>query len=150
MPGGVSIRGYRPSDEEAVVSLWQACQLTRPWNDARRDIERKLASDAGPFLVAEADDNVVGTAMVGYDGHRGWINYLAVHPTHRGQGIGRALMEHAERILSAQGCPKLNLQVRQGNTAAVAFYERLGYLQDEVVSLGKRLVDDNNTPPETA
>ncbi|HLL20420.1 MAG TPA: GNAT family acetyltransferase [Rubrivivax sp.] len=150
MPGGVSIRGYRPSDEEAVVSLWQACQLTRPWNDARRDIERKLASDAGPFLVAEADDNVVGTAMVGYDGHRGWINYLAVHPTHRGQGIGRALMEHAERSLSVEGCPKLNLQVRQGNTAAVAFYERLGYLQDEVVSLGKRLIDDNNTPPETA
>ena len=150
MAGGVSIRGYRASDEEAVVLLWQACELTRPWNNPQRDIQRKLVSDAGPFLVAEADDNVVGTAMVGYDGHRGWINYLAVHPTHRGQGIGRALMEHAERSLSAQGCPKLNLQVRQGNTAAVAFYERLGYLQDEVVSLGKRLIDDNNTPPETA
>jgi ribosomal protein S18 acetylase RimI-like enzyme len=150
MAGGVSIRGYRASDQEAVVSLWQACQLTRPWNDPRRDIQRKLASHTGPFLVAEAEQGVVGTAMVGYDGHRGWINYLAVDPARRGQGIGRALMEHAERDLSALGCPKLNLQVRRGNPAALAFYERLGYAHDDVVSLGKRLIDDNNTPPETA
>ena len=150
MPGGFSIRSYQASDEEAVVSVWQACELTRPWNDPRRDIQRKLAGDTGPFLVAEADDGVVGTVMVGYDGHRGWINYLAVDPARRGQGIGRALMEHAEHGLSALGCPKLNLQVRQGNAAALHFYERLGYARDDVVSLGKRLIHDNNTPPETA
>ena len=151
MSGGISIRSYRPSDEEEVISLWQACGLTRPWNHPQRDIGRKLATDADSFLVATAPGRVVGTAMVGYDGHRGWINYLAVDPDHRGQGIGRALMEHAERSLTALGCPKLNLQVRKGNDQALAFYSRLGYLQDDVVSLGKRLIDDDNkTPSETA
>ncbi|HLL12907.1 MAG TPA: GNAT family acetyltransferase [Rubrivivax sp.] len=151
MAEGLSIRSYQRGDEEEVVALWQACELTRPWNDPRRDIARKLDVQTGPFLVAEAHGALVGTVMVGYDGHRGWINYLAVDPTRRGQGIGRALMAHAERELTSLGCPKLNLQVRSGNRQVLAFYQRLGYLQDDVVSLGKRLItDNNNTPPETA
>ena len=151
MAAGVSIRSYRHGDEDQVVALWQACELTQPWNDPRRDIARKLDAQAGPFWVAEADEVLVGTVMVGYDGHRGWINYLAVDQTWRGQGIARALMAHAERELTSLGCPKLNLQVRSGNRQVLAFYERLGYLQDDVVCLGKRLIhDNNNTPPETA
>ena len=151
MVEGVRIRSYEHADEDQVVALWQACELTRPWNDPRRDIARKLDTQAGPFLVAEAEGSLVGTAMVGYDGHLFWINYLAVHPARRTQGIGRALMARAERELTSLGCPKLNLQVRSSNGQVLAFYARLGYLQDDVVSLGKRLIHDNNTtPPETA
>ncbi len=80
--------------------------------------------------------------MIGYDGHRGWMNYLAVDPEHQGHGIGRALVEYAEAVLRAAGCPKLNLQVREGNDAALAFYGSLGFETDAAVSLGKRLIDD--------
>lgn len=140
----LSIRSYRTGDEAEVVSLWQRCKLTRPSNDPRRDIARKLAHDPSAFWVAETSGRVVGTAMVGYDGHRGWVNYLAVDPTQRRQGIGRALMEHAERCLLARGCAKLNLQLRDGNHQALAFYQRLGYVRDDVISLGKRLINDSD------
>jgi GNAT superfamily N-acetyltransferase len=147
----ISIRSYRTDDENEVVSLWQASGLTRLWNDPRLDIARKLADDPSLFLIAEADRRVVGTAIVGYDGHRGWVNYLAVDSAQRRMGIGRLLMEYAERCLRARGCAKLNLQLRNGNHEAMAFYQRLGYVQDDVVSLGKRLIHDNdNNPSETA
>ena len=138
----LDIRAFQAADEVAVIALWEQCGLTRPWNDPRKDIRRKLALDPDRFLICLTGDEIVGTIMVGYEGHRGWINYLAVAPDHRRQGHGRALMQEAERRLKASGCPKINLQVRSANQSAIAFYQRLGYAMDEVVSMGKRLEDD--------
>lgn len=137
-----TIRSFAPADQEAVIALWGACDLVRPWNDPGKDIARKLRVNPDWFLVAEQAGRIVGTAMVGYEGHRGWVNYLAVEPTRQRAGVGRALMAEAERILREAGCPKINLQVRRGNAVAVAFYERLGFAADDVVSLGKRLQHD--------
>lgn len=138
------IRPYQPLDEEAVIQLWQRCELTRPWNDPRKDIARKLSVQPELFLVGVEDGAIVATAMAGFDGHRGWINYLAVAPERQRQGHGRQLMRAVEDALLALGCPKLNLQVRAGNAKAVAFYEALGYGQDELVSMGKRLISDQH------
>ena len=136
------IRAFDESDGPAVVALWQACALTRPWNDPAQDIVRKLAVQRDLFLVGIRDGVLMASAMAGYDGHRGWVNYLAVHPDWRRQRHGEALMHAVERRLLALGCPKLNLQVRSGNTQVLDFYRALGYLQDDVVSLGKRLISD--------
>jgi ribosomal protein S18 acetylase RimI-like enzyme len=136
------IRAFQLADETAVVALWERCGLTRTWNDPRKDIARKLAVQPELFLVAEADGAVVATVMAGYEGHRGWVNYLAVAPEHRGQGLGRALMQRVEESLKERGCPKLNVQVRAANAEALRFYRRLGYAQDEAVALGKRLIPD--------
>lgn len=136
------IRSFRPADEAAVIALWQACGLTRPWNDPARDIARKLLVQPALFLVAEVEGSVVASAMAGYDGHRGWVNYLGVAPAWRGRGFARALMARVETELLALGCPKLNLQVRADNAAALGFYAALGYGQDAAVSLGKRLIPD--------
>lgn len=129
-------------DTEAVVSLWHASGLTRPWNDPHRDIERKLTTQPELFLVGETDATVTATAMVGFDGHRGWVSYLAVDPSQRGRGSGRALMAEAERLLSERGCPKIMLMVRSTNTDVLAFYDTLGYAADDVTVLGKRLIAD--------
>ena len=94
------------------------------------------------FLVGFEDGRVIASVMAGYDGHRGWINYLAVDPDHQRGGHGREIMQHAERLLLAAGCPKINLQIRNDNLAAIAFYERIGFQRDEVVSFGKRLIPD--------
>ncbi len=139
---GRMIRPYRDNDMEAVVAVWEAAGLTRPWNDPRKDIRRKLDVQREWFLVAEEDDQIVGTVMAGYDGHRGWVNYLAVVPDCGGRGLGRRLMGEVERLLAEAGCPKINLQVRGTNTEAVSFYEHLGYSRDDVVSLGRRLEND--------
>ena len=136
------IRAYRPDDEVAVIALWHACGLTRPWNDPRRDIERKLTVQPEMFFVIDDAGVLVATAMVGYDGHRGWVNYLAVAESHRRRGLGRQLMAEAERALTARGCPKLSLQIRATNSTVIAFYAGLGYAQDEVVSMGRRLIPD--------
>ncbi|MEZ5729136.1 MAG: GNAT family acetyltransferase [Burkholderiaceae bacterium] len=138
-------RPFTEPDRDAVVALWQACGLLRPWNDPHRDIDRKLRVQADGFLVATVDDRVVAAAMAGYDGHRGWVNYLAVDPELRGRGLGRALMGAVESWLLAMGCPKINLQVRADNLDAIAFYRRIGFGQDASVSLGKRLVPDEPT-----
>lgn len=138
----MQIRPYTPADETAVIALWQRCELTRPWNDPRKDIERKLTVQPELFMVGERQGQIVATAMAGFDGHRGWINYLAVSPELQKQGLGRQLMTHVEQALTAMGCPKLNLQVRAGNAQALAFYQAIGYGQDEVVSMGKRLISD--------
>lgn len=138
----LSIRTYRATDNDAVVELWRRCGLVVPWNDPQRDIERKMAWSPKWFLVAELNGQVVATMMAGYDGHRGWINYLAVDPAHRRRGIARRLMARAEDELRKAGCPKINLLVRTGNQEIVAFYETIGFSKDDVVSLGKRLVSD--------
>ncbi|HTO08715.1 MAG TPA: GNAT family acetyltransferase [Myxococcota bacterium] len=136
------IRAFADSDEERVVALWLHCGLVRPWNDPRKDIARKKRVQRELFLVAEEGGEIVGSVMAGYDGHRGWVNYLAVHESLRRGGLGRALMAEVETRLRASGCPKLNLQVRNDNAAALGFYERLGFQRDEAVSLGKRLESD--------
>jgi ribosomal protein S18 acetylase RimI-like enzyme len=141
-PDDVVVRPFAVADEAAVVDLWRRCDLTRPWNDPHRDIARKATTQPELFFVAKLGGEIVGTAMAGYDGHRGWVNYLAVAPEHRRLGIGRRLMASAEAELLARGCPKLNLQVRAGNAEALAFYQRVGYARDDVVSLGKRLIPD--------
>ncbi len=133
------IRTFRPDDEPQVIALWTACGLVVPWNVPSDDIAKKLAFQPGLFFVAEAAGRIQGSVMAGYDGHRGWINYLAVLPDLQKGGLGRALMQHAEAALRAIGCPKINLQVRGGNAAVLAFYERLGFKVDDTVSLGKRL-----------
>jgi ribosomal protein S18 acetylase RimI-like enzyme len=137
------LRSYRPGDREALVSLWSICGLTRPWNNPHRDIDRKLARDAHNLLVIEEGDQLIGSIMVGYEGHRGWVNYLAVRPDHRRQGLGRLLMDEAERRLRDLGCAKVNLQVRSSNETAREFYRQIGYTVDEAVSLGKRLEQDD-------
>jgi ribosomal protein S18 acetylase RimI-like enzyme len=136
------VRPFADDDEDAVVALWQAAGLTRPWNDPRRDIARKKQVQRELFLVAEEDGAVIGTAMAGYDGHRGWVYYLAVAPERQGGGLGRRLMAEAEARLLVLGCPKVNVQLRSGNEAVATFYDRLGYTPDAATSLGKRLIPD--------
>jgi ribosomal protein S18 acetylase RimI-like enzyme len=138
-----SVRSFADDDEDAVVALWTAAGLNRPWNDPHRDIARKKQVQRELFLVAEDGGAVVGTAMAGYDGHRGWVHYLAVAPERQGGGLGRTLMAAAESRLLALGCPKVNVQIRSGNEAVAAFYDRLGYAPDAATSLGKRLVPDD-------
>jgi ribosomal protein S18 acetylase RimI-like enzyme len=135
----MQIRAFRPEDESAVVALWQRCGLLRPWNDPRKDIAAKLQHQAELFLVGLVESEVVATVMAGYEGHRGWINYLAVAPEHQRAGYGRALMEQAEHLLRNLGCPKVCLHIRRDNAGVVGFYSRLGYREDDVISLGKRL-----------
>lgn len=130
-----------------MIALWHACGLVVPQNNPKRDIARKLRVNAEWFLVGELDGAVIGTCLAGYEGHRGWINYLAVHPDQQRRGLARELMQHAETLLRAAGCPKINLQVRRTNAAVIAFYEAIGFAVDDVVSLGKRL--EHDTPPSS-
>lgn len=138
----MQIRSFAEADEDAVIRLWERCDLTRPWNDPHKDIARKLAVRPDLFLIAIDGGEIVGSVMIGYDGHRGWINYLAVAPAHRRQGLGRALMAEAELRLLREGCPKVNLQVRAGNEGVVDFYRKLGYAVEEMINMGKRLIED--------
>lgn len=139
----LEIRPYQETDESEVIALWQVCELTRPWNDPRKDIRRKQAVDPELFLVGLREGKLVATVMAGYEGHRGWINYLAVHPEQRGRNHGRQIMAAAEKLLRGLGCPKINLMVRASNRSVVEFYQQLGYAVDEVVTLGKRLEHDD-------
>ena len=108
---------------------------------ADAEVDTEAGAEAGPGAVTGAG-HIVASAMGGYDGHRGWVYYVAVHPDHRGAGHGRVLMAELEARLLTSGCPKLNLQVRGDNAAALAFYARLGFAVDDVVGLGKRLIPD--------
>ena len=139
----LKIRPFSLEDSNPVIAIWEACGLTVPWNDPHKDIARKMQVNPELFLVAEQNGRLVGTAMGGYEGHRGWINYMAVAPDLQGQGIGRALLETVEAKLLALGCPKINLQVRSKNTVVIQFYSHLGYHIDDVISLGKRLIPDD-------
>ncbi|WP_270352469.1 GNAT family N-acetyltransferase [Microbacterium testaceum] len=169
----ITIRPFALSDEDAVVALWHEAGLTRPWNDPHADIRRKLTVQPELFLVAvdtpgggdEADpavaddaapdraatdtaQTIVGSVMAGYDGHRGWLSYLAAASSHRGRGIGRALVAEAERLLLERGCPKVQLMVRPDNAAARGFYDALGYEPFETWTTGKRLIVDGPAAPD--
>lgn len=128
-----------PADAEAVIALWHACGLTRPWNDPRADFDRALAGPSSTVLVLREEAAVPASIMVGHDGHRGWVYYLATDPARRRAGLGRAMMAAAEDWLRARGVPKLQLMVREGNDAALAFYAALGLERQPVVTLGRFL-----------
>lgn len=138
----MEIRIYKQDDFEDVVTLWDRCDLLRPWNDPETDIERKQYNDPELFLVAEVGGEVVGTIMGGYDGHRGSAYYLGVHPDYRGRGIANALISRLEKKLIARGCPKLQLLVSDDSDAVIGMYEKLGYEIQETVCIGKRLIED--------
>lgn len=133
------IRPFHPTDEPAVIALWQDCNLVVPWNDPHQDIARKLMVAPELFLVGVMDDHVIATLMAGYEGHRGWFNYLAVATAHQRRSHARALVEAAEERLAARGCPKINLQIRATNQCVIEFYRAIGYSVDDVISMGKRL-----------
>ena len=136
------IRQFIQSDLDDVIHLWEICGLTRPWNNPELDIFRKLVQQDDLFLVAIKDEQLIAVLMGGYDGHRGWMNYLAVHPQHQHLGIATALVQQLEKRLVARGCPKLQLLVRQDNLDVQTFYEELGYEEVDVVCMGKRLIQD--------
>ncbi len=133
------IRAYQTSDEAAVIRLWHRCNLVVPQNDPQKDIQMKRKVQADLFFVGTIGRRLVATVMGGYDGHRGWIYYLAVDPDYRRQNIGCRMMQKAESELKNRGCPKINLQVRASNQSVISFYERLGFSNDAVISLGKRI-----------
>jgi len=138
----MTARPYTPENRDEVVALWTECGLTQSRNNPEEDIRRKLEVNPELFLVGIINDKVVATVMGGYEGHRGWINYLAVEPSYQRRGLGRQIMREVENRLNDIGCPKINLQIRVGNREVVEFYQHIGYEVEDRVSMGKRLVED--------
>ena len=136
------IRPFKEGDEEALVSLWNMCKLSVPWNNPYKDIARKLKVQAELFLVGYLEDKLIASVMAGYDGHRGWINYFAVHPDFQARGYGKQLMDNVENGLRELGCPKINLQIREGNDKVFSYYQKLGFVEEKRITMGKRLEDD--------
>ena len=130
------------ADAAEVIALWQACGLIRPWNDPQADFDRALLGAHSTLVVVRSDDRIAATIMVGEDGHRGWVYYLAVDPAHRRSGLGRTMMAAAEAWLRGRGAPKIQFMVREDNAATIAFYEHLGYARQPVATLGRFLDDD--------
>jgi ribosomal protein S18 acetylase RimI-like enzyme len=133
------MRALRTEDREAAVDLWQRVQLTRPWNNPAQDFDRAIDNPTSAVLGELAGHTLVGTVMVGHDGHRGWVYYVAVDPDHRGGGVGRRMMAAAEDWLAERDVPKLNVMVRHTNREALGFYTRLGYRDSEVTVLSRWL-----------
>ena len=136
------IRPFKEVDEEALVTLWKICKLTVPWNDPYKDIARKIKVQAELLLVGQLEDKLIASVMAGYDGHRGWINYFAVHPDFQSSGYGKQLMDNVENKLRELGCPKINLQIREGNDKVFSYYQKLGFVEEKRTNMGKRLEDD--------
>jgi ribosomal protein S18 acetylase RimI-like enzyme len=136
------IREFKIEDEQEVIDLWIKCNLVKPWNNPKLDIMRKLKIDKDLFLVGTVEDKIIASVMGGYEGHRGWINYLCVDPAFQRKGFGRLIMEMVEEKIKLKGAPKVNLQIRTENTEVINFYKSIGYKIDEVVSMGKRLIED--------
>ena len=137
------IRPYRDSDQEDVVALWHETGLYHPDNNPYDEIKRKMKDSPNFFLVAVSEHHIIGTIMIGYEGHRGWINYLGVKPSHQHKNVGRNLLHTAEELLQNMGCIKINLQIRQTNRSVIYFYKSLGYSIENVISMGKRIDFDN-------
>ena len=137
-----AIRQFVPNDTNRVIFIWEQCDLVRSWNNPNFDIQRKLNFQKELFFVGLLNDEIIATAMFGYDGHRGWLNYFAVLPNFQKRGFGKKLMTFGEMALVEKGCPKLNLQIRNDNTKAINFYQKVGYKEDAAVSFGKRLIED--------
>ncbi len=139
----MNIKPYHPDNQQAVINLWQACNLVVAWNDPVKNIQRKMLVDPDLFLIGELSEDIVATVMGGYEGHRGWINYLAVSPEHQRKGYARAMMQQVEVLILQKGSPKINLQVRSNNIDVIQFYQAIGYDIENAVGLGKRLIPDN-------
>ena len=139
----MQLRPYQPTDKDELIALWRECGLLAPQNDPSKDIARKLKVDPDLFLVGVIENNIMASIMGGYEGHRGWVNYLAVKPSQQRKGLGQQLMQEIETLLKQKGCPKINLQVRTSNPSVIAFYEAIGYADDNVMSFGKRLEQDS-------
>ncbi len=139
----MQIRPFQIQDEQIVISLWEKCGLIRTWNDPRKDIQRKLQVNPELFLVGILNDQVIATIMAGYDGHRGWLNYLAVDFDYQRNGYANMLVTKAEQLLLEMGCPKINLQIRTTNQTIKDYYHQIGYQVDDCISMGKRLIPDN-------
>ena len=139
----MNIKPYHPDNQQAVINLWQACNLVVAWNDPIKDIQRKMLVDPDLFLIGELSEDIVATVMGGYEGHRGWINYLAVSPEHQRKGYARAMMQQVEVLILQKGSPKINLQVRSNNIDVIQFYQAIGYDIEDAVGLGKRLIPDD-------
>jgi ribosomal protein S18 acetylase RimI-like enzyme len=137
-PEAIIVSEVGDGEADAVVALWRRCRLTRPWNDPLADLAQARATPTSTVLAGHVGGVLVATVMAGYDGHRGWIYYLAVAPEARRTGLGRRMMQAAEAWLRARGAPKIQLMVRNDNAGAVGFYERLGFERQDVVTLGKR------------
>lgn len=138
----MEIRNYNLQDESQVIELWNKCKLVKPWNDPKQDIKRKIRKDPEYFLVGILNNKIIATVMGGYEGHRGWINYLAVDPEYQRKGYGKTLMKTIEEKLSSNGAPKINIQIRSANKSVIGFYKSIGYKIDDVISVGKRLMED--------
>jgi ribosomal protein S18 acetylase RimI-like enzyme len=142
LPPDYKIIEFEERYRDDVIHLWNICDLTRPWNDPNKDIDRILSDQTGKLFIVRKHNKVLGSVMVGYDGHRGSVYYLSVHPDYQKKSLGRLLMNRSEEYLLTLGCSKLNLMVRTSNIPVIEFYGRLGYEKDEVVVLGKRLITD--------
>jgi len=138
----MQILKFQESDRNEVVALWRQCNLISSTNDPNKDINRKLKCDPDLFLVGRVEGQIVATIMGGYEGHRGWVNYLAVSPEHQRKGYAKILMNKIEDLLLKMECPKINLQVRETNQQVIGFYHAIGYQVDPVTSFGKRLIKD--------
>ena len=138
----MKITEYQEKYAGKVIRLWFKCRLVVPSNNPQRDIERKLKVDRDLFLVGILSGKIIASVMGGYEGHRGWINYLAVDPAHQRNGYGRRMMQAVEKRIRAKGCPKINLQVRSSNDGVIKFYQSLGYTDDNVMGIGRRLEED--------
>jgi ribosomal protein S18 acetylase RimI-like enzyme len=139
MKNQILIRNFTAADKDEVIILWNLCRLIVPSNNPEKDIELKMSFQPELFFIAESEKKIIGTVMTGYDGHRGWLNYLGVHPEYRGVGCGRMLVEFSIQKLKELNCPKLNLQVRNSNTGVIDFYKRLGFSEHEVIGLQLKL-----------
>ena len=147
-PAEFRLRPLRAGDENELVSLWNDCNLVRPWNNPRRDIESARSSPSSEIFVALAGDGeerIVGSVMAGYDGHRGWVYYVAAHPEHRSRGLGGQLMRHAESWLEGLGAPKVMLMIREENEGVRRFYEGLGYEVERRTVMSRRMVMGRRT-----
>jgi len=138
-PAELVVRPLEPGEEEAVIALWTACGLTRPWNDPKADIAFARGKQTSEVLVGLVDGRIVASAMVGHDGHRGTMYYVGVDPALQKSGYGRVMVEAAEAWLKARGVWKANLLVRKGNERVLGFYDQLGYGAGSSVSIEKWL-----------
>lgn len=137
------VRTYMEKDQDSVITLWQTCNLTVPWNNPGSDIARKMSDSPDLFFIGTLNERIVSTCMAGYDGHRGWIYYLAVTPDLCNKGIATQMLKHAEKVLAERGCPKIELMVRYTNKDIIGFYHSVGYSNEPVMVLSKRLPVDS-------
>ena len=142
MHDAIEIHSFRQEDEAPLIKLWERCELVVAWNDPSKDISRKVQLDPEGLLLGLYDNSLIASVMAGYEGHRGWINYLAVDPEYRRKGLGKTMMKAAETYLEQFECPKINLQIRAQNHQVIEFYKNIGFLQEDVINMGKRLIPD--------